>query len=561
MGIGGAIMRVIRLFLSALILVVAHASAHAHSDWKYHYNDATRILNGFGADADYAEKWLTAWKKYGVSMPNNASPNAAKSTIEAEKAFSGFCELFNQVSGKMDSMPTILEQKFGLAKRTLQNPNHRFLCHGWMLDKDPPEIVLEMFQKKTGVQKSEFLNFWRHYQLETFAMAEKYTHLSPEKAKAYASFLWDIHLLGDWEPDSTKVKWLVPVEDIANDMCDRIRTMVGGDRAEKLCAKITEFVEVRRSKNLPTRHIALELKEWLTTKRIGDEIYMANKVAMKGVWNADIAININAENATIRIQKEIAEKAANNEAKRLAKEAKLKKSSSVPKPKEETQPLKVARDLKAQCKDAKLAKGFIPETMKPQKGYLVPITYKSGRKNYVLILKSSAVKAGVGSAVNAGTAVASGAVAGAAEGVCAFVISSGIAFGMYQYGAIDDEELKEEFAKAAMSAAVVGTIVAVTVILGASPYGFTVIAVGIAGYVVCDMVFTMIKQQTFTCDDILGYMDEEFEDTASFFTIGTQPSDTFINKKGKDSFVDEPELPTFIDFGSKGKSFIDFLEK
>ena len=551
-------MRVLRLLLSALILAIFPAEVNAHGSRAYHYNDVARILNGFGTP-DYNDAMASVRRV----AANNFSPNAAQSTIQSEKAFAGFGELFNQVSSKMDSMPRELEIKFGLKRGTLSHPKvHRLLCHGWSLDADPPEHILALFQKKTGINKTEVLNYWRQYQLETFAMAEKYTGLPAPKAKAFAGLMWDIHLLGDWTPDNMEVSKLVPIKSLKDDLCKNLRMLLGnGHRAEYICTKTSEFVESRLAKGMATRHIAKELLEWLPEQKIGSEIYLANKEAMKGLWNNDVAININKANATIRTQKQIASIAAEKEAKHLAKEAKLKNKSGVPKPKEDVKPLKVARGLKAQCKDAKLAKGFIPETMRPQKGYLVPITYKSGRKGSVLLLKSSAVRAGTGAAIKAGSAVASGAMAGAAEGVCAFVISSGIAFGMYQYGAIDDEELKEEFAKAAMSAAVVGTIVAVTVILGASPYGFTVIAVGIAGYVVCDMVFTMIKQQTFTCDDILGYMDEEFEDTASFFTIGTQPSDTFINKKGKDSFVDEPELPTYIDFGSKGKSFIDFLEK
>ena len=248
------------------------------------------------------------------------------------------------------------------------------------------------------------------------------------------------------------------------------------------------------------------------------------------------------------------------ELKHLAKEAKLKSESAVAKPKEEVKPLKVARDLKSQCKDAKLAKGVIPETMKPQKGYLVPISYKSGRKSYVLVLKSSAVRAGTEVATKTGAAVASGVAAGAVEGVCAFAISSGIALTMYQYGAIDDEELKDEFAKAAISGAVVGTVVAVSVVLGASPFGPVVIAIGIGGYVVCDIAFELIKGQPFTCDDILGYMDEEFEDTVSCFTVGTKPTGSFVGENGKDSFVGEHTVPTFTGFGSKTKSFVDFVE-
>ena len=545
----------------------------AHPDRAFHYSDAARIMNGFGTP-DYNDAMASVRRV----AANDFSPNAAQSTIQSEKGFAGFGELFEQVSSRMDGMPRELEIKFGLKRGTLSHPKvHRLLGHGWSLDADPPEHILALFQKKTGIDKMELLNYWRNYQLETFSLAEKYTGLPASKAKAFAGLVWDIHLLGDWTPDNMEVSKLVPIKSLTDDFCKKIRILLGeGRRADYVCNKTFEFVESRIAKGTATRHIAEELrKNWLPDQKIGTEIYMANKESLKGVWNHAVAENINQANATIRTQKKLEAIVAEKELKHLAKEAKLKPKSAVSLPKEEVKPLKVVRDLKAQCKDAKLARGVIPETMNPQKGYLVPVNYTSGRKSCVLVMKSSAVKtgteiatkdgteaavkAGVKGAAKAGTAVPSAAMAGAVEGVCAFVISSGIAFTMYQYGVIDDEELKDEFAKAAISGAVVGTAVAVSVVLGASPFGPVVIAVGIGGYVVCDIAFELMKGQPFTCDDILGYMDEEFEDTMSFFTAGTESAETFVDKKGKDSFVDEPVIHTFTDFGSKKKSFVDFV--
>lgn len=545
----------------------------AHSDRAFHYNDVARIMNGFGTP-DYKDAIASVRRV----AANDFSPNAAQSTIQSEKAFAGFGELFDQVSSKMDGMPRELEIKFGLKRGTLSHPKvHRLLCHGWALDSDPPEHVLALFQKRTGIDKMELLNYWRNYQIETFAIAEKYAGLSSSKAKAFAGLIWDIHLVCDWTPDNTEVSKLVPIKSLTEDFCKKIQVLLGeGRRADYVCRKTFEFVESRIAKGMATRHIAEELRKWLPEQKIGTEIYMANKESLKGVWNRAVAENINQANATIRTQKKLEAIVAEKELKHLAKEARLETKSAVPVPKDEVKPLKVARDLKIQCKDARLAKGVIPDAMKPQKGYLVPITYKSGRKSSVLVLNSSAVKTGteiatkdgtgaavktgVGAATKAGASASSAAMAGAVEGVCAFVISSGISITMYQYGAIDDEELKEEFAKAAISGAVVGTAVAVSVVLGASPFGPVVIAVGIGGYVVCDIAFELIKGQPFTCDDILGYMDEEFEDTVSFFTAGTKPTETFAGESGNDSFVDAPTIPSFTDFDSRKKSFVDFVD-
>ena len=276
----------------------------AHPDRTYHYNDAARIMNGFGTP-DYKDA-MAAVRRVAA---NDFSPNAAQSTIQSEKAFAGFGELFERVSSKMDGMPRELEIKFGLNRGTLSHPKvHRLLCHGWALDEDPPEHIRALFQKRTGIDKMELLKHWWHYQIETFAMAEKYTGLPAPKAKAFAGLIWDIHLVCDWTPDNSEVSKLVPIKSLTEDFCAKIRILLGdGHRTDYVCNKIFEFVETRIAKGMATRHIAEELRNWLPEQKIGTEIYMANKGALKGVWNSDVAININDANATIRIQKKLTE--------------------------------------------------------------------------------------------------------------------------------------------------------------------------------------------------------------------------------------------------------------
>ena len=537
-GIKEAVEKTAPIFMAIIILVFVPSTVRAHGSRADHYNDVARILNGFGTP-----KYDDAVASVRRVASNNFSPNAAESTIQAEKAYAGFCRVFDQVSGKMDSMPRDLEIKFGLSRGTLSHPrHHRFLCHGWAIDKDPPECVLEFFQMKSGIDKIELLNYWRDYQRETFALVQQYSGLSAERAKAFAGIIWDIHLLGDWTPDNSEVKWLVRIEDISDNLCKNLKTLLG-ERAEAVSSKVMKFVQERITKKMSTRHIATEMVEWLSRQRIGSEVYLANRQVMKGLWDSTVAVNIKEARATLETQKKIAAIGAEKEAARIAREAKLKKvnSAMASKSQKEVNPLRVVRDMKAQCKEATIAKGVIPESLHPQKGYLLPITYNSGRRCYALVYYSKALRAG------------------STEGVCAFVISSGIALSLYKYGVMTDDEVKMEIAQAGVASGAVGTITGVSVLLGASPTGPIVLAIGIGGYVLCDMVFEMQKQMSFGVDDILGYMDEDFEDTASFLTIGETDTDTFVDEQGKNSFVDEPETPTFINKGSKGKSFVDFL--
>ena len=78
---------------------------------------------------------------------------------------------------------------------------------------------------------------------------------------------------------------------------------------------------------------------------------------------------------------------------------------------------------------------------------------------------------------------------------------------------------------------------------------------------VCDFVFDLIKPTALTVDDILGYMDEEFETTLSFLEFNDKmPNKSVLDAPKKDSFIDTPSNPSFIDFDkSKNKSFLDLF--
>ena len=86
-------MRVMRPILVTLILAILPTKVLAHGCREFHYNDVARILNGFGKT-----EYKDAMRSVRTVAANKFSPNAAQSTIESEKAFAGFTELFNQVS-------------------------------------------------------------------------------------------------------------------------------------------------------------------------------------------------------------------------------------------------------------------------------------------------------------------------------------------------------------------------------------------------------------------------------------------------------------------------------
>lgn len=523
-----------KLFI--LLVALGSCIAFGHGSRKDHYNDVARILNGFGTP-DYDD----AAKYHQVVASNGFSPNATPSTIQSQTAFSDFFVLFEEVSSKMDSMPRDLEIKYGLKRFTLSHPKtHRFLCHGWPLGQEPGEATLKIFEMKTGLSRTELLNYWRDYQAKVFLLAEQCTKLPPEKAKAFACLIWDIHLLGDWTPDNSAVTWLVSIDDITDDICKNLTELLGEEDAKKICDELKKLVKARKAEGRLDREIAEEAIEWLSEKKIGTRVYKTNKESMNGRWNHNVAENINESNATLKSKKNVREAAAKKEKVRKSRAAKKKPAA---KAKVNENPKTTASNVKSQCKKAKITKGKIPKSMNPVDAYLVSFKSRAGQKGLALIFNSSAVKVG------------------AIEGVSAFVMSSGMAIMLHGKGFMDKDEMYNEIIKSGFSSLTVGSISAVAVALGATPTGWVVLAIGIGGYVVCDFVFDLIKPTALTVDDILGYMDEEFETTLSFLEFNDKmPNKSVLDAPKKDSFIDTPSNPSFIDFDkSKNKSFLDFF--
>lgn len=76
---------------------------------------------------------------------------------------------------------------------------------------------------------------------------------------------------------------------------------------------------------------------------------------------------------------------------------------------------------------------------------------------------------------------------GAAAGFLVFVADAGVACYQYHQGSILDADFGEQIADAAIKGAVVGTAVAVAVMLGATPAGWCVLAVSTVAYIVVDV--------------------------------------------------------------------------
>lgn len=568
--VGEGIEKMVKAVLAIVAIVVSPICAYAHGSAEMHYNDIACVLDGFGKPDYYDAK--ESWK---LVTGNGFSPNAAASTIQSEKGFAGFYGVVSQVSSRMDSMPRELEAKLGLKPMTLSHPRtHRFICHGWTIDGNPPDNVLKLFEMKTGLDKSVLVKEWKAYQEATLSLVQEYTRLPLEKSKAFAGIIWDIHLLGDWTPDNSEVKWLVRTQDIMEDMRKNLKTLMG-ERGEKIYERLAKAIKPLFDKGVADRDVAVQIMKILKEQRIGSAIYLENKQAMRGLWNSDVAVNVNNDRATIRVQEKITRIGAAKESAR----AKVRPATA-----RNTTPKDLVDDVSKNCKKSRVvemqsrnasnnAKGVANSSrqiiakdvaeLKKMEGELLKknpkvtkvrtvvgvmkkVESESGKEGVALVVPASAVDSGVKVA----------AKAAAVEGCVAFVFSEGYAVCAYAYGGMSEDEFYRVTVKNVTASSVVAGATFVAVMLGAAPGGPVVMAVGIAGYILVDLAFEAARSSPFTLEDVLGITDDILADAYGFLDPKKDPS--FLDEFNTPSYLNPKKERSFLD-PPKGKSFLDGL--
>lgn len=82
--------------------------------------------------------------------------------------------------------------------------NHRILGHGWTLNASIPQKTLDrLLQANPSKSKEEILRVWIDFARICIAKSEELSGLPKKQANAFASMIYDVHLIGDLEPDNT----------------------------------------------------------------------------------------------------------------------------------------------------------------------------------------------------------------------------------------------------------------------------------------------------------------------------------------------------------------------
>ena len=399
--------------LAALLLFAFPFLCFAHGSAAIHYDDFTGVFNGYG-DSTFQE----------LSKRINSGIDAYSYTIEVKDA-----------SGKV--IRTVTEKGLpGLFKERLGSlpGNHRVLGHGWALNDAIPRQTLDYLCKTYPGKESEIIDVWRVFAKRITEEAVSTTGLPAKQANAFASLLYDIHLLGDVEPDNKLIELVLSPEDIVRNINKDAQIL---------------FQNKPQYSNLIRRRLSLVMRQMkgknpqVTAQALMDELYRLRMGDMlKDTWGK-----------TLKPQYSVDRVVAANE--RLAQRT-LQRAPGVPeRGSAVSRPSVKKSDFYKKSSDGKI----LHAGLLTSDGRLL-LAVKEGGKTALVI----------------------------------FAIEGGVASYKYFHGDILKPEFEEKMIEAAIKGSTVGTAVGVTVLLGATPGGLVVFAVGTGAYVIVDWGISLWRE-------------------------------------------------------------------
>lgn len=474
-----------RTFLISLILFTQICfSACLANTGDVHVSEMRNVLNGFsGKQFDDLAYAITKGIDEKEIIPDPVPPN------------------------RVQGLPAEFKRAFG----KLPSANHRILGHGWALGAPIPEDTLQYLAKEYPGKLDEIRKINSIWSENMVRVTEELTGLPNTKAKAFASLLHNIHLLGDVEPGNKITELVLPPEDIKKNIVKDLRVL-----ADKSPAAVNQ-IEEQLQKVIRESHISkqvniskLIVRGECTTVAEAEKLISQQcaRDLLETLYHANVGPLIHetcpslslefSEQALQRAARRVIDKIPNLAEKGILTEQSIAKNS------------------------------FGRGTQLAEKAFQSCARGTAIASAQDVVVTAAAV-------TESGTIIVPSLVTGVGEAGAAFFVDAGIAGYQYYTGGVSKGEFVSKLEDAAIKGVSVGGLSAVTVALGATPGGWVVIGVGVGTYFVTDIALSYYHEwqdsQVLTDDDmaLFGFPKHSQLDPAP----GASPLDNFFNDEKK----------------------------
>ena len=358
--------------------------------------------------------------------------------------------------------------------------NHRILGH-WGFEGNIPFNKEPWKSALAEYPKDEIIHIWQNYNTGLVKRVAKLTGLGRHQAKGLTGIIYNTHLLGDLVEGNVRTDLIYPVDNISKDIEKNLHRLLGNNSNE---AKIVISKMRALPRTMPQADKAAQVLDILQESCIDEKMFQlyGRQLSRKGISRSRELL------ATARCRPLLAKGTVTRLGQTPVNNLQMEKEL-----------------LRHSNPNARCDKRIIC------KGWLTP------KGNLCLAMQ-----------------------AGAQAGLMTFAADASIATFRYIKGDTWPMEFRQELEYAALRGAVVGGCVAVSVVLGAAPGGWIVLAVGIGAYVVTDLAIKMwechLDKQYLTMEDLKAFGIAPNTILHPNNTILRQANDTIL-KAGKDSII------------------------
>lgn len=190
-------------------LLIIHTSALAHGTWEQHANDMYEVLG-----LERNEK-ITNWMRF-VSSALIDNYNTDYAFSDDGKPFDFYLYLKEKYPGFQCKHRLLFHWGYNSRPWSTYLQN-KVIGYGWS------DTIIRNFQTDLVAEQKRRNSFANNYTESLFGFA----HGGKEArvARAIISIVYDVHLLGDYEPDNTDLEGLQDIESVVGDIINNINAL------------------------------------------------------------------------------------------------------------------------------------------------------------------------------------------------------------------------------------------------------------------------------------------------------------------------------------------------
>lgn len=259
-------------FFIVLLLLIIHSSALAHGTWEQHADDMYDVLG-----LERNEK-ITNWMRFvsSVLIDNN---NADYVFSDDGKPFDFYLYLKEKYPGFQCKHRLLFHWGYNSRPWSTYLQN-KVIEYGWS------DTKIQEFQTDLVAEQKRRNSFANNFTENLFGLA----HGGKEArvARVIISVVYDVHLLGDYEPDNTDLDGLQDLGSVVGDIINNINAL-DKQNGSVLCKKLKE---ISQDPNLGVQDKAASLMSLLKEKfrdflRTAENGNIANHLNKQGFFFVD----------------------------------------------------------------------------------------------------------------------------------------------------------------------------------------------------------------------------------------------------------------------------------